>query len=144
MQPKSASYRHHSMVYCMQYTRMTAKLAGKVALVTGASKGIGRGLAMGLAEAGARVAVNYKNDQSGAETLCAAIRDSGGEAWPMQADIGIKVAFETMVNQVCESFGRLDVLVNNAARTRFGPLFDVTEEDFDDVVDTNLRGPFFG
>src|SRR3954452_14890803 len=118
MQPKSAFYRHHSTVYCMQYTRMTAKLTGKVALVTGASKGIGRGLAMGLAEAGARVVINYKNDAQGAETVCADIRDKGGEARSMQADIGVKLAFENMVNQVSESFGRLDVLVNNAARTR--------------------------
>ena len=62
----------------------------------------------------------------------------------MQADIGLKIDLEDMVTRVCEVFGRLDVLVNNAARTRFGPLFDVTEEDFDDVVNTNLRGPFFG
>jgi NAD(P)-dependent dehydrogenase (short-subunit alcohol dehydrogenase family) len=128
----------------MQYIVMTGKLAGRVALVTGASKGIGRGLAKGLAEAGARVAVNYKNDKAGAESTCAEIRAKGGEASPMQADIGLKIDFEDMVTRVCEVFGGLDVLVNNAARTRFGPLFDVTEEDFDDVVNTNLRGPFFG
>lgn len=119
-------------------------LAGKTALVTGASKGIGRGLAIGLATAGARVALNYKTDRAGAESACGQIRNAGGEAWSVEADIGSKAEFERLVEDVYARFGRLDVLVNNAARTRFGPLFDVTEEDFDDVVNTNLRGPFFG
>jgi NAD(P)-dependent dehydrogenase (short-subunit alcohol dehydrogenase family) len=123
---------------------MNGKLAGKVALVTGASKGIGQGLAIGLAAAGARVAVNYKTDAAGAETTCATSRKAGGEAEAFAADIGGKAGFERLVDAVCGRFGRLDVLVNNAARTRFGPIFELTEEDFDDVVNTNLRGPFFG
>ena len=127
-----------------QDTQMNQKLSGKVALVTGASKSIGQGLAVGLAGAGARVAVNYKNDLAGAEATCARIGQAGGEAEAFQADIGAKAEFEQLVDRVCERFGRLDVLVNNAARTRFGHVFDITEEDFDDVVNTNLRGPFFG
>jgi len=123
---------------------MSGKLAGKVALVTGASKGIGQGLAVGLAAAGARVAVNYKTDAAGAESTCTLIKQGGGEAEAFPADIGSKSAFEKLVDQVCDRFGRLDVLVNNATRTRFGPVFELTEEDFDDVVNTNLRGPFFG
>jgi NAD(P)-dependent dehydrogenase (short-subunit alcohol dehydrogenase family) len=123
---------------------MAHKLSGKVALVTGASKGIGRGLAIGLAAAGARVALNYKSDKAGAEAARMQIQNSGGEACVIAADIGSKAQFEAMVEDICSRFGRLDVLVNNAARTRFGPLFEVTEEDFNDVVDTNLRGPFFG
>lgn len=123
---------------------MNHKLSGKVALVTGASKGIGQGLAIGLAAAGAKVAVNYKTDAPGAEMTCASIRKAGGESDAFGFDIGSKVGFESMIEAVYERFGRLDVLVNNAARTRFGPVFEVTEEDFDDVVDTNLRGPFFG
>ncbi len=120
------------------------KLEGKVALVTGASKAIGQGLAIGLAAAGARLAVNYKTDPQGAETTCGRIRQAGGEAEPFQADIGSKDQFERLVDQVCERFGRIDVLVNNAARTRFSPFDEQTEQDFDDVVNTNLRGPFFG
>ena len=123
---------------------MQGKLSGKVALVTGASKGIGQGLAVGLAAAGARVAVNYKTDAEGAQSTCTRIQEAGGEAEPFQADIGSKTAFEQLVDAVCARFGRLDVLVNNAARTRFGHAFEITEEDFNDVVDTNLRGPFFG
>ena len=123
---------------------MTGKLSGRVALVTGSSKGIGQGLAIGLAAAGAQVAVNYKTDTEGAQSTCAQIGDAGGEAAAFQADIGSKAEFEQLVDAVCAHFGRLDVLVNNAARTRFGHVFEITEEDFDDVVDTNLRGPFFG
>ena len=123
---------------------MQGKLSGKVALVTGASKGIGQGLAIGLAAAGAQVAVNFKTDAAGAERTCQRIREAGGQAAAFQTDIGSKAAFEQLVDAVCARFGRLDVLVNNAARTRFGHVFEITEEDFDDVVNTNLRGPFFG
>lgn len=123
---------------------MNGKLSGKVVLITGASKGIGQGLAIGMAAAGARVAVNYKTGADGAEITCKHIREAGGKAEAFQADIGSKSAFEGLVDAVYARFGRLDALVNNAARTRFGPLFEVTEEDFDDVVHTVLRGPFFG
>jgi NAD(P)-dependent dehydrogenase (short-subunit alcohol dehydrogenase family) len=123
---------------------MMGKLNGKVVLVTGASKGIGRGVAIGLAAAGARVAINYKTDAAGAEATRQRISERGGESEAVQADIGSKADFERLVEHVCSKFGRLDVLVNNAARTRFAPLFEVTEEDFADVIDTNLRGPLFG
>src|SRR4029453_8632284 len=129
---------------CVNTLARNGRVAGRVILITGASKGIGRGLAAGLAKEGAHVVLNYKTDRAGAEAACAGIRDAGGEASAMQADIGLKMEFERMVADVAAEFGRLDVLVNNAARTRFGPLFQVTEEDFNDVVDTNLRGPFFG
>jgi NAD(P)-dependent dehydrogenase (short-subunit alcohol dehydrogenase family) len=120
------------------------KLTGKVAIVTGSSGGIGRGLAIGLAANGAQVAVHYKTNGAGAEDTLAVIRQAGGEGELYQADIGAKSAFETLIDSVVRRFGGLDTLVNNAARTRFGPLSDVTEEDFDDVVGTNLRGPLFG
>src|SRR2546429_2282550 len=99
---------------------MGGKLAGKVVLVTGASRGIGQGLAVGLAAAGARVAVNYKSDADGAETTCRRVRQAGGEAEAFRSDIGKKAEFERLVVEVCDRFGKLDVLVNNAARTRFG------------------------
>ncbi len=123
---------------------MEGKLEGKVALVTGASKGIGQALAIGLARDGARIAAIYKHDTTGADKTCRTIRESGGAAEPFSVDIGSKAEFEEVIDRVCERFGRLDVLINNAARTRFGPIEQVTEEDFDDIVDTVLRGPFFG
>lgn len=122
----------------------TRKLDGKVAIVTGASKGIGRGIAIGLAAEGAHVAINYKTDQKGAEETLESIRKFGGNTEIFQADIGTKRDFERLVEQTCDHFGGLDVLVNNAARTRFAPLAEITEDDFADVVNTNLRGPLFG
>jgi NAD(P)-dependent dehydrogenase (short-subunit alcohol dehydrogenase family) len=123
---------------------MEKSLTGKVALVTGSSKSIGRAIAIGLAEAGAEVAVIYKTDTAGAEKTCRTIAEAGGTAKPFPADIGSKAEFERVIDEVCDHFGRLEILVNNAARTRFGPIDEVTEDDFDDVVNTILRGPFFG
>jgi NAD(P)-dependent dehydrogenase (short-subunit alcohol dehydrogenase family) len=123
---------------------MTGTLTGKVALITGASRGIGQGIAIGFGAAGAHIAVNYKTDSVGAELVCKQICEDGGGAEAFQADIGDATAFEELVDSVCQHFGCLDILVNNAARTRFGPLFEVTKADFDEVVDTNLKGPFFG
>ncbi len=123
---------------------MDQKLDGKIALVTGASKGIGQGLAIGMAAAGAVVAINYKTDLAGANDTCKRIHSAGGEAEPFQTDIGSKEGFENLIEEVYQHYGRLDVLVNNAARTRFGPLWEVTESDFNDVINTILRGPFFG
>ena len=123
---------------------MTMKLAGRVVLITGASKGIGRGLAVAFAAHGAQIAINYKNDRAGAEATREAVKASGGLGEIFKADIGSRKEFEGLVDATCQHFGGLDVLINNAARTRFAPFKEITEEDFDDVVNTNLRGPFFG
>jgi NAD(P)-dependent dehydrogenase (short-subunit alcohol dehydrogenase family) len=123
---------------------VSGKLSGRIAIVTGSSGGIGRGLAIGLAASGAQVAVNYKTNRTGAEETLTAIRQAGGKGELYQADIRLKRDFESMIDSVVHKFGGLDILVNNAARTRFGPLSEVTEEDFADVVDSNLRGPLFG
>ena len=120
------------------------RLDGKVALVTGASKGIGQGLGIGLAAAGAKVAVNYLADAQGAAKTCALIADTGGEARAFGADVRSKQEVDRLVGEVATWHGRLDILVNNAARTRFGPVYDMTEEDFDEVVNSNLKGLFFG
>jgi NAD(P)-dependent dehydrogenase (short-subunit alcohol dehydrogenase family) len=118
-------------------------LEGKVAVVTGSSKGIGRALAIGLAGSGAKVAVNYKNDQAGAEETCRAIRDAGGAAIAVGADVGVLDEVRGLIDAAHRELGSVDVLVNNAGRTRFGPARDVTQEDWDDVMNTNLRGAFF-
>lgn len=120
-----------------------SSLQGKVAIVTGASKGIGQHLAIGLGRHGAKVVVNYKNDHHGAGATCVAIREAGGVAMPIAADIGIPRSARELVTEAAEEFGRVDILVNNAGRTRFGPARDVTEADWDDVINTNLRGAFF-
>jgi NAD(P)-dependent dehydrogenase (short-subunit alcohol dehydrogenase family) len=118
-------------------------LEGRTAIVTGASKGIGRTLAIGLARAGAKVAVNYKNDRDGAEETCRAIAELGGEAIPVDADVGVREEAQALIETARRELGGVDVLVNNAGRTRFGPAGDVTQEDWDDVMNTNVRGTFF-
>jgi NAD(P)-dependent dehydrogenase (short-subunit alcohol dehydrogenase family) len=118
-------------------------LDGRVAVVTGSSKGIGRALAIGLAGSGAKVAVNYKHDQAGAEETCRAIRKAGGAAIAVGADVGVLDEVRGLIDTAQRELGSVDVLVNNAGRTRFGPARDVTEEDWDDVMNTNLRGAFF-
>ncbi len=112
-------------------------LAGKFALVTGASKGIGKGIALELARRGARVAVNYHSDCTGGEDTAAAI---GGLA--VQADVGSRPAVDAMFDRVLAEFGRLDILVNNAGTQVFKPLIEMTEEEWDRVIDTNLKGCF--
>lgn len=120
-----------------------SSLQGKVAVVTGASKGIGRALAIGLARDGAHVAVNYKSDHEGAEVTCSAIRALGGEAVAIGADVAHLEDVRRLIDAAYDQLGRIDVLVNNAGRTRFGPAQNVTEDDWDDVINTNLRGAFF-
>jgi 3-oxoacyl-[acyl-carrier protein] reductase len=123
---------------------MSRKLTGRVALVTGASKGIGSGLAIALASEGALVAINYKTDEIGAQTTLSKIREQGGDGRIFRADISRPEEFEEMIEATCKAFGGLDILVNNATRTRFAPFAELTKEDFEDVINTNLRGPFFG
>jgi L-rhamnose 1-dehydrogenase len=118
-------------------------LAGKVAVVSGASKGIGRGLAVGLAQHGAAVAVNFKNDREGAEETARAILESGGEAVVIGADVSVPAQAAQLIEEAVERLGRIDVLVNNAGRSRFNWALEISEEDFEDVVGTNLRGAFF-
>jgi NAD(P)-dependent dehydrogenase (short-subunit alcohol dehydrogenase family) len=118
-------------------------LEDKVAVVTGSSKGIGRALAVGLPAGGAKVAVNYKNDEAGAQETCRAIRAVGGTAIAVGADVGVLHEVRRLIDTAHSELGSVDVLVNNAGRTRFGPARDVTQEDWDDVINTNLRAPFF-
>jgi NAD(P)-dependent dehydrogenase (short-subunit alcohol dehydrogenase family) len=118
-------------------------MVGKIAVVTGASKGIGRGIALGLAAAGAGVVVNYKTDDEGAEETLSQIQSAGGVASKLRADVGVSDEAGRLITDTVSRFGRIDLLVNNAGRTRFGPPEEVTDDDFDDVVNTNLRGALF-
>lgn len=118
-------------------------LDGKVALVTGASRGIGRAVALKLAAEGAKVAVNYSGSQAKAEEVKAEIEKMGGEAILVQANVADKDAVEAMVGKVVEAFGTIDILVNNAGITRDGLLARMKDEDFEAVVDINLKGVFY-
>jgi 3-oxoacyl-[acyl-carrier protein] reductase len=116
-------------------------LTGKVALVTGASKGIGAGIARGLAAAGATVAVNYSSDQKGAQATVSAIESAGGRAIAVHGDVSKSGDVRSMFETVKSELGSLDVLVNNAGVFSFGPLEDVSEEEFHRQFNTNVLAP---
>lgn len=119
------------------------RLADKYVLVTGASKGIGRSLARGASREGAHVFVNYHSDQAGAEETAESVRALGRSAWLVQADIRDTAAIRRMFERARAEAPRLDALINNAAVTGWTRLFDITEEQWDLVIETNLRGTFF-
>ncbi|WP_449619351.1 3-oxoacyl-[acyl-carrier-protein] reductase [Robertmurraya sp. Marseille-Q9965] len=118
------------------------KLEGKSALVTGASRGIGREIALELAKQGANVAVNYAGSEKLANEVVAEIKALGREAIAIQANVADGEAVTDMVNKVIEQFGSLDILVNNAGITRDTLLMRMKEDDWDAVIDTNLKGVF--
>ena len=117
-----------------------SRLSDKVALVTGASKGIGAGIATALAAEGARLAVNYSSDRRGAERVAQAITDSGGEAIAVGADVSKAEDVARLFKEVDSTFGRLDVLVNNAGVFRFGAFTDITELSFHLHYNINVLG----
>ena len=119
-------------------------LTGKAALVTGASRGIGRAIAVALAEAGADVAVNYSGSEAAARETVQAIEALGRKAVMIKADVGKAAEFEDLVQKTLETFGKLDILVNNAGITRDNLIMRMKEEDFDAVIETNLKGVFNG
>lgn len=118
------------------------KLDGKSALVTGASRGIGAEIAKQLAKEGARVAVNYSGSQSKAEEVVNEIIAAGGQAFAIQASVSDAENVTDMVKQTIEQFGSVDILVNNAGITRDNLLMRMKESEWDDVIDTNLKGVF--
>jgi len=117
-------------------------LSGKVAVVTGASRGIGKTIAIKMAEAGATVVINYNGSADKAEAVRKEIEEKGGKASVYQCNVSEFAACEKFIQDVIAEHGRLDILVNNAGITRDGLLMKMTEEDFDAVLDTNLKGTF--
>jgi 3-oxoacyl-[acyl-carrier protein] reductase len=117
-------------------------LTERAALVTGASRGIGRATALALADAGAAVAVNFRNRGQQAEEVCAEIEGAGGRALAVQADVRDADAVTAMVKQVTEKLGGLHILVNNAGVIADQYLMMMKPEQWDDVVDTSLKGAF--
>ena len=118
-------------------------LSGKVAVVTGAGRGIGRAIAIQFAELGAKVVVNYRNSITQVEELLTDIKNTGGEAFAVRADISREEEAKSLINATVEHYGRVDVLVNYAGITRDNLLMRMTEEEFDSVMNTNLKGTFF-
>jgi len=117
-------------------------LTGRSALVTGASRGIGRAIALQLAEAGADIAVNYSGNEAAADEVVSAIEAMGRKAFKIRANVASAAEAEDMVKQTLEAFGKIDILVNNAGITRDNLMMRMKEEEFDAVIDTNLKGVF--
>lgn len=116
--------------------------ADKVAIVTGASRGIGRAIALRLARGGARVVVNYRNNEAAACEVVEQIRAAGGEVIAVQADVSRVAEAEALIDAAKKAFDRVDILVNNAGTTRDTLLMRMSEDDWDVVIDTNLKGTF--
>ncbi|MEZ4510649.1 MAG: 3-oxoacyl-[acyl-carrier-protein] reductase [Chloroflexota bacterium] len=117
-------------------------LAGKVAVVTGASRGIGRAIAEDLAANGAKVVINYNASAEAAEEVVAAIRAAGGEATAVRADVSDFAQAEALIKEAIAQYGQVDILVNNAGTTRDTLLMTMKEEQWDTVIDTNLKSVF--
>ena len=117
-------------------------LTGKTALVTGASRGIGRETAVTLASYGANVIVNYNGSKEKAEEVVSLIREKGGSASVYGCNVADYAAVETMMKDIVKEHGSLDILVNNAGITKDGLLMKMSEEDYDAVLNINLKGAF--
>ena len=117
-----------------------SRLTGKIALVTGASKGIGAGIAKNLGAEGATVVVNYATSREGANRTVAEIVKTGGQAWAVQGDFSRPEEITRTFAEIEKKHGKLDVLVNNAGVAGFGPLEDVTTEDFHRLFNLNVLG----
>lgn len=117
-------------------------LTGKTAIITGASRGIGAEIAKRFAEAGANVVVNYSGSQQKAEAVVEAIKQNGGEAIAVKANVADTDAVKAMVEETMAAFGSVDILVNNAGITRDNLMMRMKDDEWDDVINTNLKGVF--
>lgn len=122
---------------------MAGRLSGKTALVTGSSSGIGQAIAIRLGQEGAAVAVNYRGSAGGAEETRKQIEDAGGRAIVLQGDVAKMADIERLLDETWKQLGGCDILVNNAGVEKGANFWEVTEEDYDTVLDVNLKGPFF-
>ncbi|CAE6740006.1 MULTISPECIES: glucose 1-dehydrogenase [Paraburkholderia] len=117
-----------------------SKLTGKVAVVTGASKGIGAGIAKALAAQGASVVVNYASSKAGADDVVAAITAAGGKAVAVGGDVSKAADAKGIIDSAVETYGRLDILVNNSGVYEMAPIEDITEAHFHKHFDVNVLG----
>ncbi|MCZ8532816.1 3-oxoacyl-[acyl-carrier-protein] reductase [Psychrobacillus psychrodurans] len=118
------------------------KLDGKSAIVTGASRGIGRDIALYLAKEGAMVAVNYSGSKDRADAVVEEIKATGGKAFAIQANVDQSDDVQNLISSTIEQYGSVDILVNNAGITRDNLLMRMKEQEWDDVLNTNLKGVF--
>lgn len=117
-------------------------LTGKTAIITGASRGIGAEIAKRFAQAGANVVVNYSGSQQKAEAVAEAIEENGGKAIAVKANVADADAVKAMVDETISQFGTVDILVNNAGITRDNLMMRMKDDEWDDVINTNLKGVF--
>jgi 3-oxoacyl-[acyl-carrier protein] reductase len=120
-----------------------ADLEGKVAIVTGASRGIGRAMALKLASNGASVVVNYASNADKAQAVVAEITNLGSQAISLPADVSQVADIQRLFEQTIAHFGKVDILVNNAAIILYKPIIEVTEAEFDKILATNIKGTYF-
>lgn len=120
-----------------------SRLEGKAAIVTGASRGIGRSIALELARAGAKVALVYQSNEAKAQAVADEISALPGTALLVKANVGVSAEARAMVKRVADEFGSLDILVNNAGITRDTSLKKMTDEQWEEVIQTNLNGYFY-
>jgi 3-oxoacyl-[acyl-carrier protein] reductase len=121
---------------------MVMSLEGKIALVTGAARGIGRAIALELARAGAHVVVNYAGSEQAAREVVAEVEGLGQQALAIQANVADADSVQAMIKQVLDTFGRLDILVNNAGITKDNLLMRMKDEEWEDVINVNLKGVY--
>lgn len=119
------------------------KLEGKVALVTGSSQGIGQAIAIRLAEEGADIVIDYRSHPEGAEETKAKVEATGRQGLVIKADLGVVSDVRQMIEAGSQHFSKLDILVNNAGIEKNASFWEVTEADYDSVVNVNLKGVFF-
>lgn len=117
-------------------------LTGKTAIITGASRGIGAEIARKLAAAGAKIVVNYSGSQEKAEAVVQEIKADGGEAIAVKANVSDADAVKALVEETMQAFGSIDILVNNAGITRDNLMMRMKDDEWDDVINTNLKGVF--
>lgn len=117
-------------------------ITGRIALVTGASRGIGRAIAIALAQVGCPVVVNYRRQESKAEDVARAIREAGGRVLVVRADVARAVDVVSMIDTIQAQLGTISILVNNAGIARPQPMNQITEQDWDEILDTNLKSCF--
>ncbi|HEX2917955.1 MAG TPA: glucose 1-dehydrogenase [Edaphobacter sp.] len=122
---------------------MAGRLSGKVAIVTGSATGIGQAIAIRLGTEGAQVVIDYRSHQDGAEETRKQIESAGSKAIIVQADVSKLADVQRLVDEAWKQLGSCDILVNNAGIEKPADFWDVTEQDYDAVLEVNLKGPFF-